>query len=120
MCEYERGTVADAAVLLLQCQGIVHVLPVKTGTVDGTPGFQQAQLVKELERRADYPGGVFFVLLFEKAVDLFKVVFVVYRLPVLRIHDDHTGIGQVAFRYCLVIIAPFRIDFFYRVEFKSV
>lgn len=82
MCEYERGTVADAAVLLLQCQGIVHVLPVKTGTVDGAPGFQQAQLVKKLEGRPDYPGGMnwfspeaeLIVPLVEKAIKEKKLV----------------------------------------------
>ena len=45
---------------------------------------------------------------------------IVYRLPVFRIHDDHPGVGEVAFRYFFVITAPFGINFCYRIEFKSV
>ncbi len=60
------------------------------------------------------------LFLFENPVDFFKVMLIVYRLPVFRIHDDHPGIGQVTSCYRLVIAAPFRIDFCYRVKFKSV
>lgn len=59
------------------------------------------------------------LFLFENPVDFFKVMLIVYRLPVFRIHDDHPGIGQVTSCYRLVIVAPFRIDFCYRVKFKS-
>ena len=49
------------------------------------------------------------LFLFENPVDFFKVMLIVYRLPVFRIHDDHPGIGQVTSCYRLVIVAPFRI-----------
>ena len=116
-CEYERGTVADAAVFSFSVR-IVHV-PSREAQVQWMvlPGSNRHSSVKRAGRRPDYLAALFIP--FRGGESLQGHIRCLYRLPYSPYPDDHTGIGQVAFRYCLVIIAPFRIDFCCRIEFKS-